>query len=136
MSNQSKLIYLLLFVGLACLAFGSYSYFYKPTPQVIIKEQSTKNASSGGTEFYSKRVIASKRVEVPASQMWFNTGIDVTGKYVRIAYESGKWKNHPDAWESDGEGCCPWPDLLVPNAPLRSLVGKTDDGIFYVGNFP
>jgi len=75
--------------------------------------------------------------------MWVDTGLDVTNKNVQIKYESGKWSN--DGAEShfcDGEGFIPEaqdfrdviPKLLLTNAPLGALVGKTGGDPFFVGN--
>jgi len=82
-------------------------------------------------------------LEIPAKSMWFDTGLDVTDKTVQIKYESGTWSN--DGAEShfcDGEGFIPdaqdfrdvIPKLLVTNAPLGSLIGKTGGEPFFVGN--
>gem|GEM_PF-1949372 len=83
------------------------------------------------------------RVEIPAGSMWFDTGLDLTNKTIQIKYESGTWSN--DGAEShfcDGEGFIPesqdfrdlLPKLLVPNAPLGALVGRTNGEPFFVGN--
>ena len=82
-------------------------------------------------------------LEIPAKTMWFDTGLDVTNKRVVIKYESGTWSN--DGAEShfcDGEGFIPEgkdfrdviPKLLVTNAPLGALVGRTNGEPFFVGN--
>ena len=82
-------------------------------------------------------------IEIPAKTMWVDTGLDVTNKTVRIKYESGTWSN--DGVEShfcDGEGFIPEaqdfrdviPKLLVTNAPLGALIGKTNGDPFFVGN--
>ena len=82
-------------------------------------------------------------LEIPARAMWFDTGLDVTNKTIQIKYESGTWSN--DGAEShfcDGEGFIPEgqdfrdviPKLLVTNAPLGSLVGRTNGEPFFVGN--
>ena len=82
-------------------------------------------------------------LEVPANKMWFDTGIDVTNKTVQIKYESGTWSNDgTDEHSCDGEGLIPEgqdfrdviPKLLVTNAPLGALVGKTFGEPFFVGN--
>lgn len=76
-----------------------------------------------------------KRIEVQANKMWVDTGIDTTGRVVRIEYESGRWSNGGNMpLYADGRGGGSWRGLLVPNAPFRSLVGKTSSGTFYVGN--
>lgn len=82
-------------------------------------------------------------LDISARDMWVDTGLDVTDKGIQIKYDSGKWSN--DGVEShfcDGEGFIPEaqdfrdviPKLLVPNAPLGALVGKTDGEPFFVGN--
>lgn len=82
-------------------------------------------------------------VEIPARSIWVDTGLDVTNKTVQIKYESGTWSN--DGAEShfcDGEGFIPEgkdfrdviPRLLVQNAPLGALVGRTNAEPFFVGN--
>jgi len=82
-------------------------------------------------------------LDIPAKNMWFDTGLDVTNKTVQIKYESGTWSNDGAAQHScDGEGFIPdaqdfrdvIPKLLVSNAPLGSLVGKTNGEPFFVGN--
>ena len=82
-------------------------------------------------------------LDIPAKNMWFDTGLDVTNKTVQIKYESGTWSNDGVAQHScDGEGFIPdaqdfrdvIPKLLVSNAPLGSLVGKTNGEPFFVGN--
>jgi hypothetical protein len=82
-------------------------------------------------------------LEIPAQTMWVDTGVDVTNKTIQIKYESGTWSN--DGEEShfcDGEGFIPEtgdfrdviPKLLVTNAPLGALVGRTNGEPFFVGN--
>src|SRR6476659_11197346 len=82
-------------------------------------------------------------VNIPANAGWVDTGLDVTNKTIQIKYESGTWSN--DGAEShfcDGEGFIPEgkdfrdviPKLLVQNAPLGALVGRTSGEPFFVGN--
>jgi hypothetical protein len=82
-------------------------------------------------------------LEIPGQTMWFDTGLDVTNKTIQIKYESGMWSN--DGAEShfcDGEGFIPEgkdfrdviPKLLVTNAPLGALIGRTNGEPFFVGN--
>jgi len=82
-------------------------------------------------------------LDIPARTIWVDTGLDVSNKTVRINYESGTWSN--DGAEShfcDGEGFIPesqdfrdvLPKLIVPNAPLGALVGRTNGDPFFVGN--
>lgn len=82
-------------------------------------------------------------LDVPARTMWVDTGLDVTNKTIQVKYESGTWSN--DGAEShfcDGEGFIPEgkdfrdviPKLLVQNAPLGALIGRTSGEPFFVGN--
>jgi hypothetical protein len=82
-------------------------------------------------------------LDIPAKNIWFDTGLDVTNKTVQIKYESGTWSNDGAAQHfCDGEGFIPEaqdfrdviPKLLLTNAPLGSLVGKTNGEPFFVGN--
>jgi hypothetical protein len=109
----------LLAVGLIAIGFGIYSYLKPASPKHVTP--------------YCK---VSKRIQVPANQIWFDTGVDVTGKAVCIQYETGMWTSGGDDPKySDGNtGTSPWPGLLVPDLPIRALVGKTDAGPFFVGN--
>jgi hypothetical protein len=75
-----------------------------------------------------------KEIDVPASAMWFDTGIDTTGRVVRIQYMSGRWTNGGEKpIYADCMGSGSYPGLIVPGAPFRSLVGKTENGSFFVG---
>jgi len=82
-------------------------------------------------------------VDIPARSMWVDTGVDVANKTIQIKYESGTWSN--DGAEShfcDGEGFIPEgkdfrdviPKLVVQNAPLGALIGRTNGEPFFVGN--
>ena len=82
-------------------------------------------------------------LDIPARTAWVDSGLDVTNKTVRIKYESGTWSN--DGAEShfcDGEGFIPEmkdfrdviPKLLLTNAPLGALIGRTNGEPFFVGN--
>ena len=78
----------------------------------------------------------SRQITIPANQLWFDTGIDVTAKKVKIVYISGQWSNtneRGNVWAS-AEGIGIWDGLIVPTAPFLSLVGKTDNGTFQVGS--
>jgi hypothetical protein len=77
-----------------------------------------------------------RTVTIDSRRMWIDTGIDVTGKRVRIRYESGQWRNHPTAAWNIGNGLSPYEDqhlLIVPRGALAELVGKTNSGAFPVG---
>jgi hypothetical protein len=82
-------------------------------------------------------------LDISARSKWVDTGLDVSNKTIQIKYESGTWSN--DGAEShfcDGEGFIPesqdfrdvLPKLLVPNAPLGALIGRTSGEPFFVGN--
>ena len=82
-------------------------------------------------------------LDISARSKWVDTGLDVSNKTIQIKYESGTWSN--DGAEShfcDGEGFIPesqdfrdvLPKLIVPNAPLGALVGRTSGDPFFVGN--
>jgi hypothetical protein len=81
-------------------------------------------------------------IEIPASSSWVDTGVDVTNKTVHIKYVSGNWSNDGGAHTCDGEGFIPEsndfrdliPKLILSNAPLGALIGKTNDAPFFVGN--
>ncbi len=74
-------------------------------------------------------------IEVRADRMWVDTGIDVSDKRISIEYMSGQWSNGgKNPIFSDARGGGNWPGLIVPNAPFRSLVGKTANRTFFIGN--
>lgn len=104
------------------------------TKEITTKESSTPTISQSKTTTPHPTPF-SKQITIPAKQMWFDTEIDVTGKSVRIEYVSGQWSSCGEVpLYSDGRGAGSWNRLLVPSAPFRSLVGKTDKGSFFVGN--
>jgi len=81
-------------------------------------------------------------IEIPANASWVDTGVDVSNKTVHIKYVSGNWSNDAGAHTCDGEGFIPEsndfrdliPKLILPNAPLGALIGKTNGAPFFVGN--
>jgi hypothetical protein len=96
-------------------------------------------SSCGKSHSNRKSVV----VTVQANAVWVDTGLDVTNKTVQIKYESGTWSNDgAQSHSCDGEGFIPEsqdfrdliPKLLVPNAPLGALVGRTGGEPFFVGN--
>lgn len=122
--SNKGLIFTLLIIGFACLAIGLYSVYHKPQVQAINTPETPKKNS------------VTKRIEIPATKMWLDTGIDVDNKYVVIKYESGQWSNggkEPNWRDGNGEEG-PYSGTIVPGAPLCSLVGKTNEGSFLVGN--
>jgi hypothetical protein len=128
-------------VSVALLTVPEFRRMFKLTEPMVIVPQATPVSSSSSDSSQpppkqsSPKVTFSKRVEVRADQVWVDTGIEVTGKKIRIEYESGQWSNGGDEpLFADGRGANSWPGLLVPNAPIRSLVGKTSSSTFFVGN--
>lgn len=97
---------------------------------------SQSSAASGNSNSGSGQVAKTSTVTVPANVKWFNTGVCGCGKQVRITYKSGMWTNGGEnPLYADGRGGGPWQNLIVPSAPIRSLVAKGGDGSgFYVGN--
>lgn len=81
-------------------------------------------------------------IDIPANASWVDTGVDLTNKTVHIKYISGAWSNDGGAHSCDGEGFIPEsndfrdliPKLILSNAPLGSLIGKTNGAPFFVGN--
>ena len=137
-------IAVVILLGIIIICLVLYSLFRKPEVQAteLISTQatpvtSTQESSDNRQVKFSEpaRVSLKKDITVPANQMWFDTGMDVTGKTVRIEYKSGQWLNIKGSNWCDGEGKGPWTGMVVPDAPLASLVGKTDKGTFYVGNY-
>jgi hypothetical protein len=119
-------------VGIVLLLIG-LSPYYRQQPQVATSTvEIAKSADS------PKIVTHDVRLEIPASEMWVDTGIDTTGKEVRIIYDGGIWLNHPTSRACDGHGLSPYADqakLIVPQGNLSALVGKTGSGTFVVNNY-
>lgn len=93
---------------------------------------SSTTGSGGGA------VTGSHTFSVPATTLWYNTGLNVTGKHFRIRVVGGRWKNHPNSGYNAGEGRSPYAEknqLIVPAGDLSALVGKTNHGTFVVGNY-
>lgn len=113
---RKTLLILLLLVALGIFGLGLYPYIKRPADAPITEQ----------------KVVWKKQLEVDAKKMQVNTGIDVTGKLVRIEYTGGTWSNGgKEPIFSDANGYPQsWPGVIVPNAPLRALVGKTDAGAF------
>ena len=47
----------------------------------------------------------SYEITIPANQMWFDTGIDLSGKSLLITYVSGSWSNGGKPARFSGRGC-------------------------------
>jgi hypothetical protein len=114
---------------------------YRPT--VLISLLVIGVFAALGTSCRQSSLARGVVLEIPAKSMWVDTGLDVTNKTVRIKYESGTWSNDGvEGHACDGEGFIPEaqdfrdviPKLLVNNAPLGSLIGKTSGDPFFVGN--
>ena len=124
MKNQTILLIALLVIGVIAIAIGIYAFFYKPEPQILIKEIPKEVIKEVPVKVESnKQVVFSKRIEIPATKMWVDTGLDVTEKTVDVEVESGQWKNHPNSGWNAGEGRGPYHEqslLLVPNANLSA----------------
>lgn len=111
-------------IGTVFIGIGIYSVVHKSNSQPTIQIDNTQTNKI--------------RVRVPADQMWYDTGIDVTGKFIQIQYESGMWRNAPGAPLCDGEGKVGYEDtkkLILPSGNLSALIGKVGNKIFFVGNF-
>jgi hypothetical protein len=140
MLKRQILLITLLIAGVICIGIGVYSLFYKQEAQIIIQEVPVKVESEKKekpVDFYTKKIVFSREVTVPAKRVWFDSGIDITNKYVRIQRKSGTWSNtnnEGNIW-SEGWGGQSWGGLLVPNGGLRDLVGKTSKGMFVVGQY-
>ncbi len=120
--------------GLAALVTGVY---------LFSQHQTTKpaEAQSNGistTNLNPTKPHSTRQFVVPANEMWIDTGVDTTGKIITVRYIAGTWTNggpkEKILW-SDATGGGSWPDLIVPGVPIRALVGKTDEGSFFVGSF-
>jgi|CXWL01.1.fsa_nt_gi hypothetical protein len=131
--NQTRLIAVgILVVGLILVCLGVYVALKPAERPQAANANSNANFSATSTPGSAGK----KSVTVPATAEWFDTGIDVTGK-VRINFLSGHWRNSPTSGYGDGEGRGPFAQqakLLVPSAPLGSLVAKVAGKTFKVGN--
>ena len=131
MSNKVRRVsWVVLFVGILCVAIGLYLKFRKPSleiPPPVVRVQSNSSSQS---------------FEIPSFRKWFDTAIDVTNKRVSIEYNSGEWSNGGDTpvycdasgiKPDKGDGTKLLPELLYRNAVLGELIAKTDDGVFAIG---
>src|ERR1700759_3799234 len=127
---NTKLLLVLLVVGLLLLGMGiSWPFFFAKEAQ----------PSSQSPQPVSSKPANSYEFDVPANVVWFNTGLDVTGKSISIEYLSGKWSNggsDPSFCDAagfppgKGDGNKLMPKLLCRNAVLGSLIAKTDNNIY------
>lgn len=80
--------------------------------------------------------IETREVMVPATEMWFDTGITLTkGAQLNIR-ASGEWSDGgvpTRFWGPNGTGD-PWPGTIVPSANLDALVGTIGATKFLVGD--
>ena len=135
------------------LALGIY--LFRPAPQVITRVESQPEPAKVESKPEHRKVEPkpapapkpekvqvqalpfSRQLTVPANIEWFDSGIEVTGKRVKIEYRSGQWRNHPSSGANDGNGRYPYAEqssLVLPSANLSSLIGRTSQGVFFVGN--
>ncbi len=139
-AQQSRLVKLLMRVGEERLLEDGTKVSLSKGDGDLIAVTISKPAPSPtpkSTPNKSQKTPFSKRIEVRANKMWVDTGIDVTDRNVRIEYESGQWRNSPTSGWNDGNGRRPYDEqhrLIVPSADLSSLVGKTNENTFFVGN--
>jgi hypothetical protein len=80
--------------------------------------------------------IETREVLVPANEMWFDTGINLTkGAQLNIR-ASGEWSDGGVPlrfWGPNGTGD-PWSGTIVPSANLDALVGRIGTTKFLVGD--
>jgi len=136
MKVSKRRLYGVVFVGavLAALVMGVYLFWQRQTP----KSAEAQSNGISTTSLNPTKPHSMRQFIVPANEMWIDTGVDTTGKVVTIRYIAGTWSNGGPKdqmlW-SDATGGGSWPNLIVPGVPIRALVGKTDEGNFFVGNF-
>lgn len=137
--NQTRLLLIgIIFLGTLLLGTGLYLAFKQDESSVVQNTASNPVTTADKTNTASsKSNKVSKNITVPANKMWYDTGIDIpNGSNVEIRYLAGKWSNTSgtgNIW-TDGNGSGSWNGLVVPNAPLRSLIAKTDSGKHSIGN--
>lgn len=119
-------------------------YFVTANPEKVVitgpgstPTPATSGLLSGTTSAGAPASTTSHTFVVSAKTPLFDTGLDVTGRKIRIRYLSGRWSNSAGSGAilSDGNGSGTWPGTILPTAPFRALVGKTDNGYFMVGNY-
>ena len=80
--------------------------------------------------------IETREILVPATEMWFDTGIRLTkGAQLNIR-ASGEWSDGGIPlrfWGPHGSGN-PWPGTILPSANLDALVGKIGTTKFLIGD--
>lgn len=136
--NQIKLLLIgMLGIGFSLLSVGVYLAFNQNQPIAQTSTTNTIAVSSPITPVKNPQPTPakiSKNVTVPASVMWFDTGIDVN-QTVTIKYLNGKWTNGGDEpiW-TDANGSGSWNGVLMPSASFRELIGKVNSNVFSVGN--
>lgn len=137
---RNRAIIVLLFLALAAFVGAIYVGLQNRNP-----DQSNSNANKNSNDKVEikanppeKRVVLKKEISVPPTVEWFPTGLDVTGKYVRLTAKPGlMWTNtipgDPGGVYGDAKGNpvgTSWPGVIVPDQPLRTLVGKTNTKTF------
>jgi hypothetical protein len=83
----------------------------------------------------SPRNMETRELLVPATQMWFDTGISLTKGSQLSIRAFGEWSDGGVPlrfWGPNGSGDR-WPGTIVPSANLDALVGKVGTNKFLVG---
>ena len=134
--NQIRLLLIgLILIGVLLLGIGLYLAF-RPHQPVIVQTNSTNTTAVPISQQTPFKI--SKNITVPSNVVWYDTGIEVAeNAVININYKDGHWRNSPTSGFNAGEGRKPFDRqnlLLVPSAPLSSLVGKVGNNTFFVGN--
>jgi hypothetical protein len=113
--SQLKLgISIVILIGTLILGVGIYTLFKQ-------REQPSQVPVASSSASVPTNPGAKKRIRVPADIEWFDTGINLTGEFIQIQYESGLWKNQPESNSCDGDGKSGYEDqakLIVPSGLL------------------
>jgi hypothetical protein len=130
--NQTKLLLIgLIFLGSFMAGIGVYLATKSNPPQQIVQQDSTPQQ----TPFVAQKQpeIITKTVTVPATVVWKDTGINVTGKTVTIRRISGLWNSVDDVYDQNGEGVGFYPGTTMNGAKIGELIAKTDSGMARIG---
>ena len=136
------LAWTILIVGLGCLGWGVFAYFKPPNSNATNSNTAMSVPVEHKINTSEKKVIFKQELDVPPNVEWFNTGLDITDKYIRITVTPGRlWTNtttsDPYSIYQDAKGNTAgttWPGLIVPGQPIRTLVGKTNNQTFSFSN--
>jgi hypothetical protein len=80
--------------------------------------------------------IETREVLVPATELWFDTGISLTKGAQLSIRASGEWSDGGVPlrfWGPKGTGD-PWPGTIVPSANLDALVARIGTTKFLIGD--